>query len=383
MQAMSPVYLDYAASTPVDLRVQESMMPFLTVDQGFANPASRSHVYGWQVEQAVEQARVQVARLLCCDPLELYWTSGATEANNLALKGLLLYQRSPVHFITSKVEHKAILDTAAFLQQQGVEVTYLKPMSNGMIDPDSVQAAFRPHTRLVSLMQVNNELGVINDIAVIGRLCRERGVCLHVDAAQSVGKLECSALDLSQLCVDMMSFSAHKCYGPKGVGALFVRRASGLELTPLLHGGGQERGVRPGTVPTHQVIGMGKAFALVQAQQAKELAEYIQLRERLLAGLSEIACVNLHTDVDHSVANIVNIGVRCKLSGEALLLALDSMAVSSGSACNTVALEPSYVLLACGVARSLADTSLRISFGRFTRAEEIDLVLEQLRSKLV
>ncbi len=378
-QVRKPVYLDYAATTPVDPRVAEAMAGCLTLEGNFANPASRSHLYGWQAEEAVETARGQVAGLVNADPREIIWTSGATEANNLALKGAAAAYRARHpgggHLIVSAIEHKAVLDPAQWLEEQGFAVTRLAPTPEGLVDPASLAEALRPDTFLVSLMWVNNELGTINDIAALGALCRGRGCLFHVDAAQAAGKL---ALDLGQVPVDLMSLSAHKFYGPKGIGALYVRRAPGVEIQAQVHGGGHERGLRSGTLATHQCVGMGVAAELAQAQLADEIARITALRNRLWQGVRELPGIRLNGHPDTRVAGILNLAFE-GCNGELLLLSLRDLAVSSGSACNSASLSPSYVLKAIGLSGEQAQASLRFSLGRFTTGAEIDVAIAHIR----
>lgn len=364
-----PIYLDYAATTPVDPRVAEKMLACLTLDGNFANPASRSHVYGWRAEEAVEQARRQVADLVGADPREIVWTSGATESDNLAIKGVAhaRAQRGR-HIITSQIEHKAVLDSCQQLQREGFAVTYLKPGADGLITPEQLAAALREDTILVSLMHVNNEIGTINDIAALGAVAHAAGVLMHVDAAQSTGKLP---IDLRQLPVDLMSFCAHKTYGPKGIGALYVRRDPQLKLEALIHGGGHERGMRSGTLPTHQIVGMGESFALAAAQMGQENQRMAALHGRLLRGLEGLADVSMNGSADKRVPHNLNLAFA-GVDGELLLLALKDLALSSGSACNSASVEPSYVLRAIGIPDALAHASLRVSLGRFTTEAEID-----------
>lgn len=378
-----PVYLDYAATTPVDPRVAERMVEHLTLDGVFGNPASRSHGYGWQAEAAVEGARRQVADLLGCDPREIVWTSGATESDNLAIKGVAA--RYPGgHIITSAIEHKAVLDTCAWLESQGMQLTYLQPDAQGHVTLDQVKEAMRPETCLVSLMWVNNEIGVIADVGAIGGWLREQGVLFHVDAAQAAGKL---AIDLSTTAVDLMSLSGHKVYGPKGVGALYVRRDPAVRIEAQIHGGGHERGMRSGTLPTHQIVGMGDAFRIAGEELDAERERLMALRGQFLAGVTRLAGVRPNGDAELSVPGIVNLSFE-GVDGESLMLGLRELAVSSGSACASASLEPSYVLRALGVSDELAHSALRFSFGRFTTAEEIDFaigeigtVLERLRER--
>ncbi|MFA7096215.1 MAG: IscS subfamily cysteine desulfurase [Gammaproteobacteria bacterium] len=374
-----PIYLDYAATTPVDERVAAAMGRYLTRDGEFGNPASRSHRYGWAAEAAVERAREQVAGLLGADPREIIFTSGATESNNLALKGAAhFYRRRGRHLITCKTEHKAVLDTCRALEREGFEVTYLDPLPSGLLDLEALEAALRPDTLLVSLMLVNNEIGVIQDIAAVGALTRPRGVLLHVDAAQAAGKV---AIDLAgeHATVDLLSLSAHKLYGPKGIGALYVRRAPRVRLEAQMHGGGHERGLRSGTLPVHQIVGLGEACALAQAELATESARLLALRERLWAGLRTIPEVYLNGDAERRVAGNLNVSFAY-VEGESLIMALKDIAVSSGSACTSASLEPSYVLRALGRPDELAHSSIRFSLGRYTTAEEIDYTIEVVRA---
>lgn len=362
-----PIYLDYAATTPVDPRVAQKMGACLMVEGNFGNPASRSHAYGWEAEEAVELARSQVAALLNADPREIVWTSGATESDNLAIKGIMEREASG-HLITSAIEHKAVLDTCAFLQTKGFEVTYLQPGTDGLISIEQVAAAIRPQTRLVSLMHVNNELGVINDIAAIGTLCRQHEVLFHTDAAQSAGKLP---LDTQALAVDLISISGHKMYGPKGVGALYVRREPPLHLVAQIHGGGHERGMRSGTLATHQLVGLGEACRVMAESMVDEGERIRALRERLWSHLKQIPGTMLHGDPDQRIAGILNVGFT-GVDGETLLLALDDVAVSNGSACTSASVEPSYVLRALQVPTAVAHASLRMSVGRYTKSADID-----------
>ena len=367
-----PIYLDYAATTPADPRVASKIMQFLTLDGTFGNPASRSHRFGWQAEEAVDVARNQVAELVNADPREIIFTSGATESDNLALKGAAHAQCARgQHIITSQTEHKAVLDSCKQLESEGFTVTYLTPPANGIITPDAVRAALRDDTVLVSLMHVNNEIGVIQDIAAIGELCRARDILFHVDATQSVGKLP---IDLSELKVDLMSFSAHKLYGPKGIGALYVRRKPKVTIDAQMHGGGHERGMRSGTLPVHQIVGMGEAFALARAARESEMARLATLRARLWQGLSALDGVRLNGDLAQSAPNILNISFA-GVDGESLIMALKDLALSSGSACTSASMEPSYVLRAIGLDEALAHSSLRFSLGRFTTEEEIDYAI--------
>ncbi|MBK6960198.1 MAG: IscS subfamily cysteine desulfurase [Gammaproteobacteria bacterium] len=374
-----PIYLDYAATTPVDPRVAAHMAGFLTADGVFGNPASRSHSYGWQAEAAVEEARAQVAELVGADPREIVWTSGATEADNLALKGCAQAHRDRGrHLITSKIEHKAVLDTCEYLETEGFDVTYLDPDAQGLIQPGAVAAALRDDTILVSVMHVNNELGTINDIAAIGAVCRAHGVLYHVDAAQSAGKIP---IDLSRLAVDLMSFSAHKIYGPKGVGALYIRRKPRVRLRAQMHGGGHERGMRSGTLATHQVVGMGEAFRIAGAEIAADSAHIGALRARFWNAVRDLGEVYLNGCPTQCVPGILNLSFGA-VDGESLLLALRDLAVSTGSACTSASLEPSHVLRALGIEDALAFSALRFSIGRFTTAEEIDHAAATLRDVL-
>ncbi|MBM3374857.1 MAG: IscS subfamily cysteine desulfurase [Betaproteobacteria bacterium] len=373
----TPIYLDYSATTPVDERVLNAMLPFLRQD--FGNPASRSHAFGWKAEEAVEHARGQVARLVHCDAKELVWTSGATESINLALKGAAhFYKDKGRHIITVKTEHKATLDTCRELEREGFEVTYLDVLPSGLLDLKAFEASLRPDTILVSVMYVNNEIGVIQDIAAIGELCRARGIVFHVDSAQATGKV---IIDLQSLKVDLMSFCAHKTYGPKGVGALFVRRKPRVRLEPLIHGGGHERGMRSGTLPTHQIVGMGAAFEIAQAEMATENERIRMLRDRLWNGLSQIEAVYLNGDLDHRVPHNLNVSFNY-VEGESLLMAVKDIAVSSGSACTSASLEPSYVLRALGRSDELAHSSIRFSVGRFTSEADIDFAVSLLKEKV-
>ena len=369
----APIYLDYAATTPVDQRVIERMVAHMSVDGDFGNPASRSHAYGWQAEEAVEAARVQIADAVNADPREIIWTSGATESDNLALKGAA-FGSSRRHIVTSSIEHKAVLDCCGFLQQQGFEVTYLTPDQWGRTSVEQVRNALREDTLMVSIMQVNNELGTFNDLAPIGQLCRSRGVLFHTDAAQSFGKMP---IDVEALQVDLLSISAHKIYGPKGVGALYVRRANGLRLAPQMHGGGHEMGMRSGTLPAQQIVGLGAAAQLMVDNMDAERAHLSGLRERFLSHVRQIPDTVVHTHPEHHVPGIVNVGFA-GVDGETLLLALPGLAVSSGSACTSASVEPSFVLRGLGIADELAHASLRFSFGRFTDAADVDVAGQQL-----
>ncbi|RZU47554.1 cysteine desulfurase IscS [Fluviicoccus keumensis] len=367
------IYLDYSATTPVDERVAAKMMECLTFDGNFGNPASRSHSYGWMAEEAVETARQQVAELVNADPREIVWTSGATESNNLAIKGAAhFYHSKGKHIITSKIEHKAVLDTCRQLEREGFEVTYLDPEpGTGMITPAMVEAALRPDTILVSLMHVNNEIGTITDIDAIGQLTRSRKILLHVDAAQSTGKLP---IDLVNTQVDLMSFSAHKTYGPKGIGALFVRRNPRVRLEAQIHGGGHERGFRSGTLATHQIVGMGEAFRIAREEGAAEQQRLLGLRNRLWAGLSGLEQVFINGSIEHRIAGNLNVSFNF-VEGESLIMALKDIAVSSGSACTSASLEPSYVLRALGLSDEMAHSSIRFTIGRYTTEADIDHVI--------
>ncbi len=373
----TPIYLDYSATTPVDARVVDAMLPFLRQD--FGNPASRSHAYGWKAEEAVERSRQQVADLVGCDPKELVWTSGATESINLAIKGAAhFYKDKGRHLITVKTEHKATLDTCRELEREGFEVTYLDVQENGLLSLDAFRAALRPDTILVSVMLVNNEIGVIQDIETIGEICRERGIVFHVDSAQATGKVH---IDLSSLKVDLMSFSAHKTYGPKGIGALFVRRKPRVRLEPLIHGGGHERGMRSGTLPTHQIVGMGEAFRIAKEEMQTENERIRMLRDRLWNGLQQIEATYLNGDMAQRVPHNLNVSFNY-VEGESLLMAVKDIAVSSGSACTSASLEPSYVLRALGRSDELAHSSIRFSVGRFTTEQDVDFAVELLKDKV-
>ena len=371
-----PIYLDYASTTPVDPAVADQMVEFLTPSGQFGNPASRSHMFGWQAEAAVEEARSDVASLIGADPREIVWTSGATEANNLAIKGCAHFNtRKGKHIITSRIEHKAVLDTCRQLEREGFEVTYLDPDKNGLIQPQTVAEALRDDTTVVSIMHVNNELGTLNDIAAIGKICRENKVFFHVDAAQSAGK---TAIDVEAMNVDMMSFSAHKIYGPKGIGALYVRRKPRVRIEAQMHGGGHERGMRSGTLPTHQIVGMGAAFKLGKESLDSEMARIEKLRERLWQGVSDMEEVYLNGSEKQHVPGIINISFAY-VEGESLIMALRDLAVSSGSACTSASLEPSYVLRALGLNDEMAHSSIRFSIGRFTTEEDIDKAIAKIR----
>ncbi|MED5620025.1 IscS subfamily cysteine desulfurase [Ideonella sp. BN130291] len=372
-----PIYMDYGATTPVDPRVVDVMIPWLR--EHFGNPASRSHAWGWEAEEAVEKARTQVAELINADPREIVWTSGATESNNLALKGAAhFYKSRGKHLITVKTEHKAVLDTMRELERQGFEVTYLEVQENGLLDLDKFKAALRPDTILVSVMFVNNEIGVIQDIPAIGAMCRERGIIFHVDAAQATGKV---AIDMSQLPIDLMSLASHKTYGPKGIGALYVRRKPRVRLEAQMHGGGHERGMRSGTLPTHQIIGMGEAFRIAKEEMGVESERIRMLQQKLLRGLSDIEQVFINGDLERRVPHNVNISFNY-VEGESLIMGVKGLAVSSGSACTSASLEPSYVLRALGRSDELAHSSLRMTIGRFTTEEEIDYAVSTLKDRV-
>jgi cysteine desulfurase len=372
-----PIYLDYSATTPVDPRVVDKMIPYLR--EHFGNPASRSHAYGWEAEKAVEEAREQVARLVNADAREIIWTSGATESTNLAVKGAAhFYRDKGRHLVTVKTEHKATLDTMRELEREGYEVTYLDVLENGLLDLEAFKAALRPDTIVVSVLFVNNEIGVIQDVAAIGEICRSRGIVFHCDAAQATGKV---VIDLATLKVDLMSFSAHKTYGPKGVGALYVRRKPRVRLEAQMHGGGHERGLRSGTLPTHQIVGMGEAFRLAREEMATENERIRMLRDRLLKGLQEIEEVYVNGDLEHRVPHNLNMSFNY-VEGESLIMAIKDIAVSSGSACTSASLEPSYVLRALGRSDELAHSSIRFSVGRFTTVEEIDFAVDLIKRKV-
>jgi cysteine desulfurase len=371
-----PIYLDYSATTPIDQRVAAKMAEYLTIEGSFGNPASRSHEFGWTAEKAVDNARQQVADLINADPREIVWTSGATESDNLAIKGAAhFYRKKGNHIITLKTEHKAVLDTCRQLEREGFEVTYLDPEENGLLDLEKLKAATTEQTILISIMHVNNEIGVIQDIAAIGEFARENKIIFHVDAAQSTGKVD---IDLEQLKVDLMSFSAHKTYGPKGIGALYVRRKPRVRLEAQMHGGGHERGMRSGTLATHQIVGMGEAFRIAKEEMATENERIRMLRDRLLNGLNDMEEVYVNGDLEHRIAGNLNISFNF-VEGESLIMALRDLAVSSGSACTSASLEPSYVLRALGRNDELAHSSIRFTIGRFTTAEEIDYTIELVR----
>ncbi len=372
-----PIYMDYGSTTPVDPRVVDAMIPWLR--EHFGNPASRTHAYGWEAEAAVEQARQQVADLIGADPREIVWTSGATESNNLAIKGAAhFYQSRGKHIITVKTEHKAVLDTVRELERQGFEATYLDVKADGLLDMDVLKAAIRPDTILISVMYVNNEIGVIQDIPAIGALCREKGIVFHVDAAQATGKIE---IDMAQLPVDLMSLASHKTYGPKGIGALYVRRKPRVRLEAQMHGGGHERGMRSGTLPTHQCVGMGEAFRLAKEEMHAENERVRALRKRLLDGLQGIEQIFVNGDLERRIPHNLNISFNY-VEGESLIMGIKGIAVSSGSACTSASLEPSYVLRALGRSDELAHSSLRMTIGRFTTEEEVDFVVTTLKDRV-
>jgi cysteine desulfurase len=374
-----PIYLDYSATTPVDPRVAEKMCACLTLDGTFGNPASRSHHYGWEAEKLIDEARANVAALINANPKEIVWTSGATESDNLAIKGAAhFYQKKGKHIITVKTEHKAVLDTCRQLEREGFEVTYLDVQENGLLDLEVFKAAIREDTIVASVMHVNNETGVIQDIAALGEICRDNKVIFHVDAAQSAGKVD---IDLEAMKVDLMSFSAHKIYGPKGIGALYVRRKPRIRIEAQMHGGGHERGMRSGTLATHQIVGMGEAFRLAKEEMAEENARILKLRNKLYDGLKDMEEVYVNGDLEQRIAGNLNISFNF-VEGESLMMALKDMAVSSGSACTSASLEPSYVLRALGREDELAHSSIRFTFGRFSTEEEVDHVLGQVRGQV-
>jgi len=378
MTERNPIYLDYSATTPVDPRVAEKMIPYLTAQ--FGNPASRSHKFGWDAEVAVEEAREEVAKLVNADPREIVWTSGATESNNLAIKGAAHFY-SPSkgkHIITVQTEHKAVLDTVRDLEREGYSATYLQPEPNGLIDLEKFKAAIRPDTVLASVMMVNNEIGVIQDIQAIGQVCRDNNVIFHVDAAQATGKVD---IDLEKLPVDLMSFCAHKTYGPKGIGALYVRRKPRIRIEAQIHGGGHERGMRSGTLATHQIVGMGEAFRLARLEMHQENQRITRLRDKLLAGLQEIDEVYVNGDLEHRVPHNLNISFNF-VEGESLIMAVKDIAVSSGSACTSASLEPSYVLRALGRSDELAHSSIRFSLGRFTTEQDVEYTIQLMKNKI-
>ena len=376
---LTPTYMDYSSTTPVDARVANKMAKYLTMEGDFGNAASRSHYYGWQAEKAVDVARSQVADLVGADPREIVWTSGATESNNLAIKGIAnFYQKRGKHIITLKTEHKAVLDTCRQLEREGFEVTYLDPLANGLLDLDLFKKTIREDTILASFMHVNNEIGVIQDLQSIGDICRENKVFFHVDAAQSAGKIE---IDLSLLPVDLMSFSAHKIYGPKGMGALYVSRKPRVRLEAQMHGGGHERGMRSGTLATHQIVGMGEAFAIAKAEMKDESDRTLKLRQRLYDGFSDMEEVVVNGDLDQRIAGNLNISFNY-VEGESLMMAISDVAVSSGSACTSSSLEPSYVLRALGLSDELAHSSIRFSVGRYTTEKDVDDAIVLVREKV-
>jgi cysteine desulfurase len=369
-----PIYLDYGATTPVDPRVVDAMIPWLR--EHFGNPASRSHAWGWEAEEAVEKARAEVADLIGADPREIVWTSGATESNNLALKGAAhFYKGKGKHLITVKTEHKAVLDTMRELERQGFDVTYLDVQEDGLLDLEAFKAAIRPDTILASVMFVNNEIGVIQDVVALGNICREKGVIFHVDAAQATGKVE---IDVKNLPIDLMSLASHKTYGPKGIGALYVRRKPRVRLEAQMHGGGHERGMRSGTLPTHQIVGMGEAFRLAKLEMTEDIAKARALQQRLLDGLKDVEQVFINGDLEHRVPHNLNMSFNY-VEGESLIMGIKGLAVSSGSACTSASLEPSYVLRALGRSDELAHSSLRMTIGRFTTEEEIDYAISTIK----
>jgi len=371
-----PIYLDYLSTTPVDPRVVEAMTKCLSMDGVFGNPASRSHQYGWKAEEAIENARCQVAELINADPREIVWTSGATESDNLAIKGAAnFYQRKGKHIITSKIEHKAVLDTCRQLEREGFDVTYLEPNEDGLTTPEMIAAAMREDTSVVSVMHANNEIGVVNDIAGIGEVCRERGVIYHVDAAQSTGKLP---LDMETMKVDLLSISAHKMYGPKGIGALYVRRKPRVRIEAQMHGGGHERGMRSGTLATHQIVGLGEAARIANEEMQAEGDRLKGLRQRFWDAINDIPEVHMNGSRDHRLPGALNVSFAF-VEGESLLMSLKDLAISSGSACTSASLEPSYVLRALGLNDELAHSSLRFSFGRFTTEEDVDQAAQSVR----
>ena len=377
MSSKRPIYLDYSATTPVDERVAKKMMGYLSFDSQFGNPASNSHVYGWETEDAVDEARKYVSALINADPREIVWTSGATESDNLAIKGAAHFnQRKGKHIVTVKTEHKAVLDTCRQLEREGYEVTYLDPEPDGLLDLNKLKAAIRKDTTVISVMHVNNEIGVIQDIAAIGKLCRDNKIVFHVDAAQSAGK---TPIDVEALNVDLMSFSGHKVYGPKGIGALYVRRKPRVRIEAQIHGGGHERGMRSGTLPVHQIVGMGEAFRIAGEEMELETARLKSLRDRLWAGLKDIEETYLNGSLDHRVAGNLNASFNF-IEGESLMMALKDLAISSGSACTSASLEPSYVLRALGMNDELAHSSIRFSVGRYTTDADIDQTIASVKS---
>jgi len=376
---MKPIYLDYSSTTPIDKRVAEKMMHYMTMEGEFGNPASRSHAYGWESEAAVEEARKQVADLINADPREIVWTSGATESNNLAIKGAAhFYSKKGKHIITCKTEHKAVLDTCRQLEREGFEVSYLDPNENGLVDLAKLEAAIRPDTTIISIMHVNNEIGVIQDVAAIAKLAHKHKVIFHTDAAQSAGKI---TIDVKDMDIDLLSLSAHKIYGPKGVGALFVRRKPRIRLEAQMHGGGHERGMRSGTLAVHQIVGMGEAFRIAREEMPEESARILRLRNRLLDGFKDMEEVYVNGDLKHRVPGNINISFNF-VEGESLIMALKDLAVSSGSACTSASLEPSYVLRALGRNDELAHSSIRFSIGRFTTEQDVDRAIELVRSNI-
>ncbi len=376
---MRPIYLDYSATTPVDKRVAEKMMPYLTMDGEFGNPASRSQAYGWVSEAAVDEARKQVADLINADPREIVWTSGATESDNLAIKGAAhFYSKKGKHIITCKTEHKAVLDTCRQLEREGFEVTYLDPEDDGLIDLAKLEAAIRPDTTLISIMHANNEIGVVQDVSAIAAIAHKHKVIFHTDAAQSAGKVE---IDVKAMDIDMLSLSAHKIYGPKGIGALFVRRKPRIRIEAQMHGGGHERGMRSGTLAVHQIVGMGEAFRIANEEMASESERILALRDRLLNGFKDMEEVYVNGDLEHRVPGNINISFNF-VEGESLIMALKDLAVSSGSACTSASLEPSYVLRALGRNDELAHSSIRFSIGRFTTEQDIDRAIQLVRDNI-
>ena len=372
-----PIYMDYSSTTPIDPRVADKMIPYLR--EQFGNPASRSHMYGWTAEKAVEEAREEVARLVNADAREIVWTSGATESNNLAIKGAAqFYKTKGKHIITVKTEHKAVLDAVRELERQGFEATYLQPQDNGLITIEQLSEAIRPDTILVSVMLVNNEIGVIQPVDAIGELCRSKGIVFHCDAAQATGKIK---IDLQATKIDLMTFTAHKTYGPKGIGALYVRRKPRIRIEPQMHGGGHERGMRSGTLPTHQIVGMGEAFRIAREEMDSETVRITALRDRLAKGLSSMEEVYINGDMEHRVPHNLNVSFNY-VEGESLIMAIKDIAVSSGSACTSASLEPSYVLRALGRSDELAHSSIRFTFGRFTTEEDIDFTINLIKEKV-
>ena len=374
-----PIYFDYASTTPVDPRVVEKMQDCLSLDGNFGNPASRSHAFGWKAEEAIEEARQHVASLVNCDPREIVWTSGATESDNLAIKGAAIFNKSRGnHIITSKIEHKAVLDSCRQLEREGFEITYLDPLENGIISPEMVSSAVKENTILVSLMHINNEIGVINDIESIGRITREKGIIFHVDAAQSTGKLP---IDLSKMEVDLMSFSAHKTYGPKGIGAMYARRRPRVRIEAQIHGGGHERGMRSGTLATHQIVGMGEAFRIAKIDMESDNERISRLRKKFWSGLKDMEEVYLNGDEALRAEGFLNVSFNY-VEGESLIMALKDIAVSSGSACTSASLEPSYVLRALGLKDELAHSSIRFAIGRFTTEAEVEYTIKLVRDSV-